>query len=397
MFSEGTSDFLNAARWISALTVLIYHTKQNLFPQHVDLHGATLSTKAFFVATAFGHEAVIVFFVISGFLVGGISSLKALQGRFSLKDYAIGRFSRIYVVLVPALLLTGVLDQAGLSLFGQAPAYDQAHVVDGVTRLDASSLTVAVMLGNMLMLSGICVDQFGSNGPIWSLVCEWWYYVIFGAVVVAVTSRSLALRLAATATAAGVLSVLSVGTLVLGLVWLLGAVVFHLARRGHGAPPPLPCLVLFGIVTLATHALRPPYAGGATPEALSLAYDLAVGIAFSLLLLSVVRRAPARWRFATLHRAMADFSYSLYLTHYPVMLIVVAALGARSVPTAPVSILGPTLLVFAAAVGAAYGLALLTYLVFERQTDRVRRALLGLFERDGAGRLAWRPGQPQGL
>lgn len=384
MFSEGTSDFLNAARWISALTVLLYHTKQNLFPQHVDLHGSTLPTKAFFVSTALGHEAVIVFFVISGFLVGGISSLKALQGRFSLKDYAVGRFSRIYVVLVPALLLTAVLDQAGLHLFGQAPAYDQAHVVDGVTRLASSSLTVEVLLGNLLMLYGICVDQFGSNGPVWSLVCEWWYYVIFGAVVVAVTSRNLVLRLAAAATAACVLSVLSVGTLVLGLVWVLGAVVFHMARRGYRAPPPLPCLMLFGAVTLATHALRPPYLGGAAPDAVSLAYDVAVGICFSMLVFSVARAAPARWRSTTIHRVMADFSYSLYLTHYPVMLIVVAALGARSVPTALVSIGGPTLLVFIAAVGAAYGVAVLTYLVFERQTDRVRRAMLGLLERDGA-------------
>lgn len=388
MLSKGTSDFLNAARWISASAVVVYHTKQNLFPRHADLHGSTLLTRAFFVLTAFGHEAVIVFFVLSGFLVGGISSLKALQGRFSLKDYAVGRFSRIYVVLIPALLLTAVLDVIGLHHFGQAPAYDQAHVVDGVTRLASSSLTVPVLIGNLLMLDGIGAEQFGSNGPVWSLVCEWWYYVIFGACVVALTARRSLSRAAAAATVVCVVWALGIGALVLGLVWILGAAVFHLARRGYRSPPPLLCLILFGAVTLATHALRPAYVGGAAPDAVSLAYDVALGACFSALVFSVARRAPARWRFATVHRWMADFSYSLYLTHYPVILLVVAALGPRSTPAAPVSLGGPTLLAFAAAVCAAYGIAVLTSLLFERQTDRVRRAILGLFDRRGAGLLA---------
>src|SRR5207302_8969523 len=34
-------------------------------------------------------------------------------------------------------------------------------------------------LGNLLGLQTVCVPSFGSNGPLWSLANEWWYYCFF--------------------------------------------------------------------------------------------------------------------------------------------------------------------------------------------------------------------------
>jgi peptidoglycan/LPS O-acetylase OafA/YrhL len=63
---------------------------------------------------------VIVFFVLSGFLVGG-SVIKAhRQGQWRWTGYLSRRLSRLWIVIVPALLLTLFWDSIGLRGPGSA-------------------------------------------------------------------------------------------------------------------------------------------------------------------------------------------------------------------------------------------------------------------------------------
>lgn len=39
-------------------------------------------------------------------------------------------------------------------------------------------LAPAVLLGNLLFLQTKITQEFGSNGPLWSLFSEFWYYVL---------------------------------------------------------------------------------------------------------------------------------------------------------------------------------------------------------------------------
>ena len=80
---------IDGLRGIAVLSVLGYHA----FP-------ATLPG---------GYTGVDVFFVLSGFLVGG--AVMRAGPAFDWRTYAIARLSRLWVVLVPALLLTAALDQ----------------------------------------------------------------------------------------------------------------------------------------------------------------------------------------------------------------------------------------------------------------------------------------------
>ena len=53
-----------------------------------------------------GHSAVVIFFVLSGYVITYVAS----ERETTLRDYALSRCARIYAVAVPTLLLTIVLD-----------------------------------------------------------------------------------------------------------------------------------------------------------------------------------------------------------------------------------------------------------------------------------------------
>jgi peptidoglycan/LPS O-acetylase OafA/YrhL len=68
--NSGTSDFINASRWVAAFFVVIGH----VYNISINYRGAvhpSLLVRGMHSFSGFGHIAVIVFFVISGFLVGG--------------------------------------------------------------------------------------------------------------------------------------------------------------------------------------------------------------------------------------------------------------------------------------------------------------------------------------
>src|ERR1700733_2312871 len=99
---------LDLLRGIAALAVFLGHARTASFvefgalpsPQH------TAIAKIFFGLTRTGHEAVLVFFVLSGYLVGGQVIKQVRQRRFLIKSYALERTTRIFLPLIPACLLT---------------------------------------------------------------------------------------------------------------------------------------------------------------------------------------------------------------------------------------------------------------------------------------------------
>jgi peptidoglycan/LPS O-acetylase OafA/YrhL len=125
---------------------------------------------------------------LSGYLIG-TSVVKGAAGqRWGWSSYTIKRASRLYVVLLPALLLTAVVDHLGIRLFGgvgniysvRKPGFKWAF-----TSPDAGRLGAEVFLGNALYLQGFLVPSYGSNMALWSLSFEWWFYFLFPVLVLA--------------------------------------------------------------------------------------------------------------------------------------------------------------------------------------------------------------------
>jgi len=115
-----------------------------------------------------GREAVIAFFVLSGFVI----AYSAEQRNPTLRDYAMARCARLYSVVLPVLLLAFVL--AGL-------AERLGVEVGGGYQLHKPWLYAPFHLLFLGELWGF-VETPPWLLPYWSLNYEAWYYVLFGAV-----------------------------------------------------------------------------------------------------------------------------------------------------------------------------------------------------------------------
>ena len=110
----------------------------------------------------FGQEAVILFFLLSGFVIY-LSAVRSSDTNF--KKYFLKRFVRIYPILLITFLLSIVV-----ALVNHSPL----NVNDFKT-----------LAGNFLMLQdetnkpGYFVLPFLENHPLWSLSYEWWFYMMF--------------------------------------------------------------------------------------------------------------------------------------------------------------------------------------------------------------------------
>ena len=186
--SPTQSDFLNWSRWVAAWLVIAEHARSVIFVDYGDLKSPGFLAKGFYFLTGFGHEAVIVFFVISGYLVGGKVWSLYREGRFGWRRYLADRLSRLYAVLFVALLLGAAMDWTGYLFFNNYGLYNQGYegsiVVLGAAPIERMGWRD--FLVNAFLLQTIAGPPFGSNGPLWSLAYEWWYYILFPLVLAAV-------------------------------------------------------------------------------------------------------------------------------------------------------------------------------------------------------------------
>jgi peptidoglycan/LPS O-acetylase OafA/YrhL len=213
------SIYLDALRFGAAIAVLLYHAALPKF-------GGTW----LHMGNA-GPDAVMVFFVLSGFVIAYTAEHKDT----SLGTYAASRLARLWSVLLPALLLTFAADMLGAAWSPELYAGEDF-------RFGLPSLLTSALFGNELWFSSI---KPMSNEPVWSLGFEFWYYVIFGA--------SFYLR---GALRAGVVSAtcLIVGPKILLFfpLWLAGAILYWSSRR---ISPPLWLGWLLAVAPVAAYGL----------------------------------------------------------------------------------------------------------------------------------------------
>ena len=119
----------------------------------------------------------MIFFALSGFLVGGKALSDILRRRFSWSRYLLRRLTRLWIVIVPTLLLTLLFDKIGIALT-HGVGYDgrySALYASGVSASSPIDHSLLTFLGNLAFLQTIYFPIFGSNYPMWSLANEFWY------------------------------------------------------------------------------------------------------------------------------------------------------------------------------------------------------------------------------
>src|SRR5262249_24957688 len=196
------------------------------------------------------------------------------------------------------------------------------HPLKGLgTAIPLENLNLPAFLGNLFFLQTIFCATFGSNGPLWSLANEFWYYVLFPVALGAALAWSrfrLRADVPLTCLAVVVCLLLGIGKLLGFLIWLAGValVLLHAKVRLRSTRVSLAVLLLcslaLGLTLFASRSLW-----GATVE-----NDLAVGFAFALFLFAALQFAAGESspRYSAIAHHLAGFSYSLYVLHFPFLL-----------------------------------------------------------------------------
>ncbi len=366
---------LDMIRGLAAVAVLLYHVRYRFFLDFGEVQDSGPIATGWYLLTAFGHDAVMVFFVVSGLLVGAGTVLSCRAGRWSWPDYLSARCVRLYVVLVPGLLLTAFWDQLGLGLFETHPIYTgaaqpYAHDFFNVPERAGG----ATFLTNLLFLQGIIGPPFGSNEALWSLTFEFWYYIAFPFIAVAVIGPgSPQRRIMAAGAAALVFYVCGPTIAAYFPIWLLGVAVGILPSSSViSRVPRVWSWVLGGFFALWLLASHTSAVRSILGDSLWL-IDSATGLFFAIWLYALLhdRRKAAGGVYALVSQRLAGMSYTLYVVHLP-LLVFLRAWLAPNEPWAPTArLIGLGCAIAGLAMIYASAVASLT----ERRTGAVRRAV----------------------
>lgn len=143
---------------------------------------------------------VLAFFLMSGFLISYSVFRKYDDPGYTFKHFFIDRFSRIYCAFIPALLLVFIVDTMTFSL----PMATQENLVNMPWHIPTmmDRFNYHTLFGNLLMLQDFPVFQialrlglidessfikpYSSGSLFWTIAIEWWIYMLFGVVTISI-------------------------------------------------------------------------------------------------------------------------------------------------------------------------------------------------------------------
>jgi peptidoglycan/LPS O-acetylase OafA/YrhL len=358
------SMLISLMRGLAAIQVAAAHLRSEMFPGLKGMVDPPLYYQLLAFATGFAHQAVVVFFLISGWLVGG-SLLNRIGQRGALVSYAIDRATRLWTVLLPAMCLmlaVGILIADADSSRADFSA--------------ANEYSAASFAGNLVGLQTVLVKNFGGNYALWSLANETWYYLQFPLLLVVFMGRSRLRQLGA-ATALVLVSGALPGTISLYFgLWLLGAL-FSRVRVDCGDG----WRVLLVVVGASCSVYFRVRGNNDDLSFDSFLQDLVYSLPLLILLASLQRplalRSPLSQGFAKLAHLLSEFSFTLYVIHIPTIKLL-RYLGMQEFGRSRLAADAPLdYAVYFGMLLALLAFAYLWYRLFEAHTFRIRRAIKG--------------------
>lgn len=311
-FSELFSQQLESLRGISALIVLFSHCFQAFI--------APFDQTIYSIIRLLGQSAVMVFFVLSGFLIGhSIQKNRQHFGQFNVGFYIRQRCKRILPPFIFAIVFTIGLYFLAPFFFASGTHFFEASF--GIMIRYEYQITWLDTLGSALFLNGFLTPTINANPPLWSLSYEVWFYVLAGFFPV-LLSRLRPVPIIGFTLLVGVLSWLNSQFLIYFLVWLFA---FALSFRSiqtqlFSSLHPMKWFFMLSALGLAVFDFYQFHwlyeAKNYTTENFTL-FNLCTGLALGCWLIQLqqgLQHYPPLWA------KSADFSYTLYVTHFPLLL-----------------------------------------------------------------------------
>ncbi|PKI15782.1 acyltransferase family protein [Colwellia sp. 12G3] len=300
--NKETSLYLDLVRFSAAMIIFLGHAS-----------GQSFTGGLFWQLGLYLKAAVIVFFVLSGYVIGYVAHLK----EHTLKDYTVSRVSRLSSIILPALILTAICDFIGLSI-------NPSFYYDGPWGYPEGSQIINYLLSTVLLQNVWNMHlNPGINAPFWSLSYEVIYYAIFAAIFY-VRGKKRIFTIA--------LLVLLAGSSIIVLfpIWLMGYYCFkvhneypsYFLKYYHGLISFIfLMLFLFSPLIRTEFKFNLPYVGGGIVADYFEAITFSLHIMFGLPLFKLLRGILLK--FSVEIRWLASLTFALYLFHRPLMQVLV--------------------------------------------------------------------------
>lgn len=255
--------------------------------------------------------AVLVFFILSGFIITYSTIYKRKTGSYSFRDFFLDRFIRIYIAFLPAIVAVWILDLVNIRM--------------GIYNY-SGSFNLKTFFGNLLMLQDYPVfrelhgiTSFGSARPFWTIAIEWWIYMLFGYLVLRVFPKRKIhftdIFFLVLFSIVPVFNIYSGRGNGLTLSWVFGSLAFlFISNFGNTINKKYLLVIIFILLlfcSLRIYQVRRAYD-------VSLAFLLTVLFYFSIRYFQETEFSLNE-SLKKFIRFIANYSYSLYLIHYSVV------------------------------------------------------------------------------
>ena len=297
--------FLDAVRLVAAMTVFMGHFAFQ-----------RISGSFMWPINVYSHEAVTVFFVLSGFVIAYATEVK----ENGLPDYCVSRLARMYSVVLPAILLTVALDEIGNYLH-------PALYASWNWTSDLSFLRFFTALTFTNMLWSVDVRQ-GTNAAYWSMGYEVPYYVIFGIMTFCRSRWRYAYLIIA-------FVVVGPSIALAMFMWYAGVIAFQICKRDLISPKTGGYLFFGSILAWCIYEIIAWRVGRLIfPNSLNIRQEIIQDYFVATFFMGILigfNAAAAKYggmlvKFSTEIRWAAGASFSIYLCHLPIMHFLVALL-----------------------------------------------------------------------
>lgn len=321
--------FLDTFRGLAAMYVMIYHARWLLwegFSEGYALHPESYSfiEKAqvyFFSLFKYGHEAVLMFFVLSGFVIHLRYSKLLAAGKtaFDGLDFFKRRALRIFPPFLVALVITYAIDMVIMSK-GYIDHFSDTRV-SVITNIINPDHSLGTLLGNLVFIMSIYVPVWGTNTALWSLSYEWYFY-LFYPLLFLFSRRSPWISTIAVLLLFMMSQTFGLGILLLDkvffylLAWWLGAILadIYTKRISVRFKHVMPFVLLLPVL---------PIIEDLDQWFIKTYLDVFWSFYFFGLFAVFFWLEEKKIRVKILERLgfLGDFSYSLYVTHFPILVL----------------------------------------------------------------------------
>lgn len=318
-------DNLAGVRGLAAVVVFVSHVVQ----LHL-LRFFGLETPLHHIASYMSEYAVVVFFILSGYLIAHTLEVNIERnGRLRLDVFAAARFARLYPPLLYAVIVSLVVFFI-IDVFALPGRHGPLGLPsDSYAAREVVHLRLSEIFGALTMMQGL----LEINGPLWSLYMEAKLYALYACALALMTGRrSLVLVVFVIAVAYSGLR-FNPGFAGYAAVWLTGALAYYVWNEHHDWRDRL--LLCGGsiVIIIVAEGARAP--GDVIPWGMMRNVLVAAAIAWLLF----------RFRLGVplTSKRLTDCSYSLYATHFPILLLtqsLVIATGSTSIGPAIVAAFG---------------------------------------------------------